>query len=137
MGIVFGPDPCNPGGGWAVAVATNVTASADTEYTASAYVKNLLQTEGTIGFKGEYNSDPWYTTGEMFQAVPVSDDWQLIEWAFTTPGDVTTVLPVWLVNDVPGITSDVLIDDVSLVPEPMTIALFGLGALALRRRRKA
>jgi len=130
LGIILGD-----AGGWAVAVPQTIPASADTEYTAAAYVKNLLGTEGTIGFKGEYNSDPWYTTGEMFQAVPVSDDWQLIEWVFTTPSDVTTVLPVWLINDVPGITSDVLIDDVSLVPEPMTIALLGLGALVLRRRK--
>jgi hypothetical protein len=132
MGIVLGD-----AGGWAVAVAANADVSTDTEYTASAYVKNLLQTEGTIGFKVEWNSDPWYTTGEMFQAVPVSDDWQLVEWVFTSPSDAVTGLPVWLINDVPGITSDVLIDDVSLVPEPMTIALFGLGALALHRRRKA
>jgi hypothetical protein len=113
MGIDLGDS-----GGWAVAVADSVSADDATDYTFSAYVKNLLGTQGALMFKAEYDGDPYYSSGELFKTIPVSGSWQLIEWEFTTPGDVTTMVPIFGINEVPDIDSDVLVDDVSLVLTP-------------------
>jgi len=115
MGIKLGDS-----GGWAVGVAASISASGATEYTFSAYVKNLLQTEGALMFKAEYNGNSYYNTGEMFKAIPVSGSWQLIKWTYKTPSDVTTMVPIFGINEVPDIDSDVLVDDVSLVVAPPT-----------------
>jgi len=70
-------------------------------------------------------------------AITMDDTWQFITADFVAPAGTTNVRAVigWdLAGDVGG-AFEVDYDAVSLVPEPMTIALLGLGGLLIRRRR--
>ena len=60
---------------------------------------------------------------------PITADWAYYEVTQQAPGGVIGLRPVWG-NPDPG--TEVGLD---FIPEPMSIALLGLGALALRRRK--
>lgn len=86
----------------------------------------------------------WYDSGGgkiseevTHNAITMDDTWQLITQDFTAPANTHHVKAVigWDLAGTVGGSFSVDYDDVSLVPEPATLALLGLGSLFLRRRK--
>jgi hypothetical protein len=105
------------------------------------WAKDLTGNGGQIEFKFEWLD----ASGRKFEdggIVPaesiyfpidqVTPDWDYYEAWAQAPADAYFVRPVWS-NPDPG--KEIGIDDLSFLPEPMSIALLGFGALALRRRK--
>lgn len=65
--------------------------------------------------------------------------WTRYEVTFTATGTGTDILKIWNVNSVSNAGNDFGVDNVTVdaVPEPMTMTVLGLGALAAVRRKRA
>ncbi len=71
--------------------------------------------------------------------VPTANpDWMRYEVTFTATGTGTDILKIWNVNSVSDAGNDFGVDNVTVdaVPEPATMTMLGLGALALIRRKR-
>ena len=125
-----------------------IAVTAGTEYTFSAMVKSL--SGGTAS--GTNLRVKWFDAAGNWVAWPDGGGWNGWNWfAVDAPPDWTeaTALTIaapagaveiehaWVYSWKGDADDGVYIDDVSMVPEPMTMGLLGLGALMIRRRRKA
>lgn len=76
----------------------------------------------------------------QFINIPASANYQLFSQSYTAPAGSSAFFIAFnaVTGAVTGSTSHLYIDDVALgsVPEPTSLAALGLGAVALRRRRK-
>ena len=70
---------------------------------------------------------------DYYEYKDMTADWVLHSITATAPTGTVDV-HMYLGIGTSGIGRNTLFDNVSLVPEPMTIGLLGLGALFLRRR---
>ena len=64
-------------------------------------------------------------------ASTVGDEWTEVSFGSLTAPEGTAFMGIFLWGNADGI----LYDDASLIPEPVTLSLLGLGALMLRRRK--
>ena len=116
-------------------------------YTLSAYARSTDPCDTQAGLKMEslwYTPDPCDPCAMIEHKVgtevmvDITTDWTLISMVYT-PDPLAAELRA-CVLDKDGYTGGTFVthfDAVSLVPEPMTIALFGLGSAFVLRRRKA
>lgn len=78
------------------------------------------------------------TGGDGITATPtVSNEWQQFGFNFTASSSTTTVSFESALTSGDGASSDILLDNVTVIPEPASIALLGVGGLVLLRRRTA
>jgi len=105
-------------------------------YTLSAWFRSTDATSTIIKFEasdGDWVNNKWEQ--ERNPSIVADGTWQFLSESFVAPAG-TTELRAVVGSNAGNFTMD--IDDVSFVPEPMSIALLGLGsAFVLRRRRKA
>lgn len=147
-------DPCNPAyeGDYFVQLGQNspwwgynviwqgestvIPGVAGETYTLSAWFRSTDSTGTVIKFEasdGDWVTNKWEQ--ERNPTIVADGTWQFRSETFVAPAGTTELRAVVGCNTA-VFTMD--IDDVSFVPEPMSIALFGLGsAFVLRRRRKA
>ena len=111
----------------------DVTALA--EYSVSVWVKNETAGQSNKIYAGLI----WDIGGSDYISAYVdTTDWAKYDFAsMTAPaGAVSAAFYLCHSSSVP-LGNTILLDDASLVPEPVTIGLLGLGMLMLRRRKKA
>jgi len=120
-----GEDPCYPLPGDPCA-----------NYTMSAWFRSNDCTLVDVKFEasdGDWVNNKWEQLTQ--HAIVADGTWQFITQDFVSPAGTTELRAVF--GAATG-TFTVDIDAASMVPEPMSIALFGLGsAFVMRRRRKA
>ena len=133
--------------GWGQAylfqAVTPITAGED--YTFSLWAKSAVQgTPANPGLYVTFMTDSWSyldygwasPTNGLYNTITVGDDWTQINFeAWTAPEGAT--LAFFCLGARVSESGSILYDDVSmtLVPEPVTLSLLGLGALMLRRRK--
>lgn len=147
------------GWGWvAMWQSEHMAITENQEVTASAYVRNGagysgLQ-DGAALLKMEWywvdpcgvhvmadidGSDPCNGIGDKYDMpityYPVTDDWSLITMTETVPAGFD-IEYMQLVVGTEWMRTNLNFDTMSLVPEPASIAIFGLGSALLLRRRK-
>ncbi len=113
---------------------TGVIAGGDYEF--SVWTKNGVEDDTNVQ---TYNIE-WHDAGGVISSHVVdidviSTEWTLLDFGtFTAPeGAIAASFSITLDGYNPSAT---YIDDASMVPEPVTLSLLGLGVLMLRRRRK-
>ncbi len=126
------------------------TVTAGSEYAFSVWAKSptLEETAYPYGYLSWFDvsssgiTNYWITawtndTTASPWSVTAGDDWTFIDFgSFTAPAGATSVT-FWLAGYYSNQASGgVLYDDASMIPEPVTMGLLGLGALMLRRRKK-
>jgi hypothetical protein len=118
--------------------ATTVSAGAGS-LTMSAWVRSNDVPDPILKLEYYDPCDVKISEEVTHNAITMDGTWQQISNVFTAPVGTDHVRAVigWDLAATTGGSFSVHYDAVSLVPEPMSIALFGLGgALVLRRRRK-
>ncbi len=124
---------------------------ADTEYTISLDIWNSPGAHNPfISVNPGDNGNPWsgwssgsplrFGIGGLGETLP--DGWMTRTVTFTTPGagdsaigqPISIGFEAWAGNG-SGAPDNVRLDNITLVPEPVTLALLGLGGLTLRRRK--
>jgi len=126
-----------PAGG-PVAVGQTFDLTGDQAYNVSFVYSTQWTDWGTADYLIKYYDDTWAEIGNewatLFYQEAGPTDWVPVSLDFTTPSSTAHVDVQFRVYDW---ADAVYFDNVSVVPEPATLALFGLGGLLLRRRRKA
>jgi hypothetical protein len=120
---------------WLNVVGMNTGQVRDLNYAGATHQGTLLWTDG-IGISGDFAEGP-----PNWGNLPPTTGWV----HFSTSVDTTALqssayllVDVSMYGNVPaGAEPRLGVDNVSLVPEPATMSLLGLGALALLRRRRA
>ena len=110
-------------------------------YTIGGWYKNLSDF-GPEGMRGEIKFEWLDASGRKSQdggLIPsqsvyfdITSEWAYYEETLAVPALAYAIRPCWA-NPTPG--DEVGLDDVIAIPEPMSIALLGLGGLFLRRRK--
>jgi len=110
----------------------DIGAVADTSYTFSVWLKdpgdNQVAKIGFDYFAADWSA--WWGEDVIDVSAALTGEWQL--FTHTVDKWAGSAMKVKIVTENGGLWAD----SASLVPEPMTIGLLGLGALFLRRRRK-
>ncbi len=122
------------GWGYAMMIQEPIAATAGQTYTASFWGMQLDGTGGEgVGIKWEFYSDT-ATLIEQEDKVMLSaaDVWEEVTRSWVAPAGTTWMKYVILAT---GLEGNYMVDDAVLVPEPMSIAILGLGGLFLRRRK--
>jgi hypothetical protein len=107
------------------------------EYTLSAWATTDSTGQRLSGYFTVGGTDGWTgatTLDDESLSVTQSGDttWYQLSYSYTaTATDAGQTIGIAFLGD-----TDVWLDDVTLVPEPMTIGLLGLGAVMLRRRKR-
>ena len=120
----------------------DVAATVGTNYNLSAYFMDDWGASGATGTIGAVSKLEFIDSGGAKTTIdgsaPIAKDWDLgwqqLSVSGVAPAGTVTVRAV--VGQGSNANSYVRVDDASLVPEPATMALLGLGGLFLRRRRK-
>jgi hypothetical protein len=120
----------------------DVAATVGTNYNLSAYFMDDWGAAGATGTVGAVIKLEFIDSGGIKTTIdgsaPIAKDWNLgwqqLSVSGIAPAGTVTVRAV--VGQGSNANSYVRVDDASLVPEPATMALLGLGGLFLRRRRK-
>ena len=116
-------------GMWASYMTQEISLVAGQEYTYSL----MAAASGAGNTVSAYVADVGWMASQAINYTGTAgvspDDWELHTWNFVATTSVPQLLYVY------GSTGTV-VDDVSVVPEPMTMVLLGLGSLLLRRKRR-
>ena len=138
-GYEYGSFDFNGGSGWEGVWQDGLTATGGDVLEASAWIKDATGDGGAAGI-GKLQIEFYDALGErmwddeVYQYFDTTSDWAQHSISATTPADAVSVhMYVGMGNW--GVGRETLFDDVSLtvIPEPMTIGLFVLGGLFLRR----
>ena len=125
----------------------------DEPVTITAYLRNSGESAVDVELGFDYSPDPmaapwWYGHSVRGITVPADNTWNLYsftEFDTSAPGYVDSAITSRPTDSfimkakialITG-SSTLDIDDVSVIPEPATIALLGLGGVALLRRKRA
>ena len=125
-------------GGWVAdaQVGQDFAASAGVEYLFTAWVKEngVGNGGGEVGFEARFRDSGggWIEWPSI--TVPTTNEWSEISFTATAPAGTSDVQI--LLRNYGTADGGVLVDDASVVPEPISIALFGIGGLMLIRRKK-
>jgi hypothetical protein len=77
------------------------------------------------------------TGGDGVTAAPsASNEWQQFGFSFTASSTTTTLSFESNLTGGDGASTDILLDNVTVIPEPASLALLGLGGLMMFRRRR-
>ena len=115
--------------------ATTISGDPCETYTLSYWARSNDTTAAVIKFEasdGDWETNKWEQ--EVVATIVADDTWQFVTQDFVAPGGTSEIRAVVGSNTA---TFSIDIDDVSLVPEPMSIALLGLGSAFVLRRRRA
>lgn len=127
------------GSGWSAAWQQGLAVSAGDVVQASAYIKELNGVVGAAGIlKIEWIDGTGNEISEVIESFVATSSWALITGSsFTAPAGTASVTMVVGHETANGgiVGATIGFDNVSLTPEPVTIALLGLGGLLIRRRR--
>ena len=126
------------GAGWGgYTIAFQDVAGSAGLYTLSTYAAGVTAAGGTqdLELKLEYRDGGGVKIGQDVIAQSIANDglYHLVSASMTAPAGTVTVRPGLVVQGFGD--QNILFDDASLVPEPATMALFGLGAILLRKKR--
>jgi hypothetical protein len=134
-----GDDGASGNGGYSLLIQDIPSASPGVAYTMSAYAADALGGSTTEpGLKLEfYDADgALISFNEVLIEIPDDGDYYYIEQTTIAPEGTVWMKAIALATEWSGGRSAYRFDDLVLTPEPATLALLGLGALAVVRRRR-
>ena len=127
------------GSGWSAAWQQGLAASEGDVLQASAYIKQLSGPAGGAGImKLEWIDDTGGEISEVIESFVATGSWtQITGSLFTAPAGTASVTMVVGNETWNGgiVGTAIAFDNVTVIPEPMSIALLSLGGLFLRRRK--
>lgn len=88
----------------------------------------LLATNADAGIDGIYGQGEVWIMANIATSVYSDGSWLSISYSDAVAGDVVTVY------DYDGDVTFTALDSITIIPEPMTLALLGLGGLFIRRK---
>ena len=106
-------------------------------YVMSAYVRTSAAEDSDIRISVEQRIDGQTSWVWVAPGTANNSAWTYLEGEFTLNlnGGTLNALAMYIEGPAAGV--DIYADDCTVIPEPTTIALLGLGALGLLRRRKS
>jgi hypothetical protein len=121
-------------------IFSKLTPSTDYEIGAWVRINSIADgspTWGSLRLRGSEFGNLGTAEFEVSADRSMVGEWQLISTTWTSPADLSTLGSEFYVGITEfGIDADASVDTVSFVPEPASMSLLGLGALALIRRRR-